>query len=385
MRTYVLVGGLLCAVIAIPVAYFMGRGELSSSPTTVVEPDEATEARQVPSTVYAEGRLLPAGGMLEIAMLPGEQLLELLVAPGDDVEPEQHLAKTSREPLAELQWRLAEASRDEALQQLNQQKAKAQAERVQAVAALERLKVEYSAFELDGDELTVTEKKLAQAKEQLARLKELMSRPETQSLVSQQEIETQALEVEGIQAELDQGKEVLEVSLAAAKSTLEQAEEAIRILDEQTLQSFDVRVELARQQWEMTIIKSPRKGVVLKTFLEPGELASTQPLLLMGDLTSMICVAEVFQSSMRFVEPGQKVTLSSPALDSPLQGVVSRIDRLVGESSLKNPNPLSPKDRKTADVYIVLDQGANEIARNFVNSQVTVEIAVTNSESSDAE
>ena len=374
MRSIVIAVILVIAIAAVPVAYWLGQGGWQGTPgADTASSQEGTSAAE-PIAVYAEGRLRPANGLLEIALIPGDQISEVLVNVGQSVERGDVLAKTTRQPLAQLQLDLAIAGRDEAKQQKQQRLIAANAELLEAQAKLQQLQLEASAIAENPMSPPVIERKLKQAREKLTRLKSLASQPGTGPIVSPQEIDEQELEVESLEDELKRRREALEVSLKSAQEAVKQAEKAKQLIEETSLASYDVQVELARQQLEQTLIKAPRDGVILKVLIEPGERASTQPLLVMANLDKMNCVAEVFQSSMRFVTRQQTVTISSPALPQELHGTVDRIDRLVGNAQLDNPNPLSPKDKKTADVYIELDAASVAIAQEFVNLQVTVEI-----------
>lgn len=374
MRSLLFAIILVVALAAIPVAYWVGKEGWPGSTNADSASGDDKSATSAPSSVYAEGRLRPADGLLEIALIPGDQIADVAVNVGDPVTKDQVLATTTRQPLAQLQLDLAVAARDEAKQQQAQRLIAADAELLEAKAKLKQLQLEASAIAENESMPPVVERKLAQARDKLARLKSFASQPGTGPVVSPQELEEQQLEVESLEDELKRRREAVKTSIESAKAAIAQAEKARELIEETSLVSFDVQVELARTQLEQTVIKAPRDGDVLKIFVEAGERASTQPLLVMASRDKMTCVAEVFQSSMRFVKRGQSVVITSPALPKELRGKVSRIDRLVGDAQLANPNPLSPKDKKTADVYIELDKKSIDVARELVNLQVTVEI-----------
>lgn len=365
-------------LLGLPAAYWAGaRNMLGMDATSGQSPADSGAVSSIPTTVYAEGKLLPQGGLIEVPLMPGDRLETLNVKSGDRVEAGDELAQTAKVELAKLQWELASASQSEAAQQLEQRLAAATAERIRAEAALRQLQVESSALLDDENGKGVLDRQLEQARLKLGQLERLASDRSTGPLVSTFEVAEQRLEVEKLETQLDQQKKSARVALDAAAETLEQAQKAERLLQTTSLTSFDKQVELAKKQWEETIVRAPRQGKVLKVLMEPGETASTSPLLLLADVSVMQCVAEVHQASVQFVQQGQAVRIESPALPRALNGKVIRSEQIVGKSSLENPNPLSPKDTSSVEVIIQLDQESQRLASSFVNLQVTVEITVS--------
>ena len=88
----------------------------------------------------------------------------------------------------------------------------------------------------------------------------------------------------------------------------------------------------------------------------------------------MVCVAEVYESNLRFIAQGQKVTINSPALPKQITGVVTSKGSVIGSPKLKNPSPLARVDRRTAEVQIKLDADCIDTAKQFISLQVNVKI-----------
>ena len=88
----------------------------------------------------------------------------------------------------------------------------------------------------------------------------------------------------------------------------------------------------------------------------------------------MIVEAEVYFANLPSVKTGQSVTISSPALEKDLTGKVVSKSNYIGSSLLQSANPLAMSNQETAKVTIAIDSEFGEIAKSFLNLQVTVEI-----------
>jgi HlyD family secretion protein len=114
------------------------------------------------------------------------------------------------------------------------------------------------------------------------------------------------------------------------------------------------------------------------------------PIMQLGDLSEMVCIAEVYEADIQELVVNQKVTLRSPAfsgafangpVDSKtpqrtggIEGRVTRIGNLIASPGLANRNPLAPADRSVVEVRIAItDQAAIAHAAKRVGLQVTVE------------
>jgi HlyD family secretion protein len=127
----------------------------------------------------------------------------------------------------------------------------------------------------------------------------------------------------------------------------------------------DARLDLAR-------VKAPITGDVLEIVTYAGEAIGNQPILKMGDTKTMVTIAEVYETDVRFVREGQKATITSRALPQPLTGHVEHIGTLIHKSDVLGIDPTAATDSRIIEVRIRLDQeGA---ARHYNRHQVQVAI-----------
>ncbi|MCA9214217.1 MAG: HlyD family efflux transporter periplasmic adaptor subunit, partial [Planctomycetales bacterium] len=204
-------------------------------------------------------------------------------------------------------------------------------------------------------------------------------------VVTQQQFEQQRLLVDKMKDDLRQARFDLESSLESAKLGIDAAKADLNMATvaaeniESTIPtgSLQKKSELAQQQFDMTQIVSPIDARVIRTFLREKELIGNSPVFQLAATDKMICVAEVYESNLRFVDEGQRVTINSPALPVQLSGTVSKKGSVIGSPTLKNPSPLARVDRRTAEVEITLDDDSIETAKQFISLQVNVKIDTT--------
>ncbi len=164
------------------------------------------------------------------------------------------------------------------------------------------------------------------------------------------------------------------------------SDEAIRRvrLDQQNLVVLQ-----AEQQYERTRIVAPTDGVILRTFIQPGETIGREPVFQMADLSQMVVIAEVYEAEVKHVKVDQKVKIESRALDLPkgkmLLGTVREIGSIIGTPAIRSMNPLAASDRHVLEVRIELDdktpirdkKTSADIAASMINLEVDVHFQIT--------
>jgi cobalt-zinc-cadmium efflux system membrane fusion protein len=94
-------------------------------------------------------------------------------------------------------------------------------------------------------------------------------------------------------------------------------------------------------------IRAPLAGIVVEKLITPGQLlqAGTTPCFTVADLSKMWVLANVFESDLAFVAPGDKAQITGAALPRPIAGVAVYVAALVDPSTratsvrLEVPNP----------------------------------------------
>ncbi len=358
----------------------MVRHQFWPASATEPEPKTTSQSPKLDCThsINALGYLMPREGILSVSATPGDRLAVMKVKEGDSVSQGQLLAELSSKDLRFLEWKARESQRMEAEEALAAQKATAEKRIAAAKQAQEKpalQKIEESA-QLAQIEFLETNLKLISRNTQ--RLNDVPER-----LVSPQKREQQELLVDKTKAELRAAKSTLDRMKAsrafaekAAKNELEVAQAGlVQVAAADQSRSLKLAEQLAKLQYDHTLIKAPAEGTILKTFVQPGESLATQPILQMADLKQMVCQAEVFETDIQCIRVGQNVRVTSPAFPSHegIEGTVRRISRLVAAPKLQSLDPYAAADRHVVEVEIEFDAEASRIAGKFVNLQVQVQ------------
>jgi HlyD family secretion protein len=290
----------------------------------------APKEMQAPAEVVAFARIQPAGEIIDIGAPGDDRVAEVLVKEGQDVAAQTPLFHLGRHAL----W-LAEVAR--------------------AAARLA------DARALQAAETSLGEARVSEAQVLLAKAEEL-------PLLDVRVLEDDVRRLEGLEGasaevELDRKRRAVTraqrdhvLGMAEAKSRLEAERgtllRAQRALNVPTLQAEKA---LADAQLELTIVRAPIAGRILKVFAKPGERAGPQPLLKMGESQRMEALAEIDRSLVRWVKQGQRASIESSALAKPLGGVVERVGWMVYRNDLFADDPTAPSNGRVVQVTIRLD------------------------------
>ena len=277
--------------------------------------------------VSALGRLEPEHGIVKVSAsstpeaILGAILVELYVNEGDDVETGQLLAVTDTAAVMEALTRESEASLDFAGKEVDTARSRATEACVRADVA--------------------------------AREAERRSRLHAQGVAGEEEAESARGEAEARKA-----------ACASATTAVRSAETAVAV----------ARARVARVQAETqrSYIKAPFDGRVLDIAVRPGELIGEQGLLELGRGQNMFAIAVGYVTDIRYVKPGQRATISSPALEQDLAGTVQAIRQKVEKQDEIGTDPAARKDARIVEVAILLDDST--AVTGLTNLQVDVVI-----------
>ena len=160
-----------------------------------------------------------------------------------------------------------------------------------------------------------------------------------------------------------------EAQLSTAKANLARAGAAHGV------ESLKQRLLTAEAELSRTVLRAPGDGEVLEICQRPGEVTGAGPVLKLGNTEEMYAVAEVYETDVRFVKPGQKATITSPAFEGQLEGTVDQVGRLVAKNDVLSVDPTANTDARVVEVRIRLTQG--ESVSGLTNLQVNVFINLT--------
>ncbi|CAK6698059.1 HlyD family efflux transporter periplasmic adaptor subunit [Synechococcus sp. CBW1107] len=187
--------------------------------------------------------------------------------------------------------------------------------------------------------------------------------------VSAEERDARQLTLDTVSASLQEARVLLERqrarSTAGSGGTDLDVEAAQRGLEQ--AQANLQQAEAARDD---NLIRSPIDGSVLRVFARAGESPGNAGILQIGQTRRMQVVAEVYESDLPRVKPGQPVRISSPALPRPLEGRVGLIGAIVLRQSVINTDPSANSDSRVVEVRAPLTPESNLRASGLTNLQV---------------
>jgi HlyD family secretion protein len=126
----------------------------------------------------------------------------------------------------------------------------------------------------------------------------------------------------------------------------------------------------ARAELDMSVVRSPIDGQVLEVHARQGERVGPDGIAELGQTDHMYAIAEVYETDVARVKLGQRATISSPALQRPVQGTVDRVGLKIGKKDVLSVDPAAKTDARVVEVEILLDK-PQEVA-GLTNLEVDV-------------
>ncbi|MET0261764.1 MAG: efflux RND transporter periplasmic adaptor subunit [Rariglobus sp.] len=283
-------------------------------------------------TVSALGRVLPQSGIVDLSGPVTDTVEQIKVAEGDWVQAGQPLARLS--------------SNAGAVDRLKQAEADLAATRVSTAKDIELVRARLAA--------ATVEAKFAQGRyERIAAAKD-------SEFVSPDQIEDRTI-----------GKQNAELKLTQVRLDVERA---VRDADK-AVRAAEAEVSAAKVAVAVSEVRSPIKARILKVRARAGAPAGGRTeLFKIGDTSGMIVVAEVYESEILKVKPGQKAVITSPALPDKMTGTVTAVSGIVFRNTIESMDPNTSTQGRVVEAVIRMD--ANEPLDRLVFLQVDVSITL---------
>lgn len=362
----------------------VNQAVLSPNPWATEANEMADQGPSRPSRreIKVQGRLEPKGGFIRLAGMPGDKVEAWHVRPGDSVEAGAKLATLASYSIrllelesAKLKLEEAKTVRDTKLQELELgiEVASGQLENARGL-----VEIAESQMLMAGQ----GEVQIVQLREQLASLRRLHEDPLTKAAIGKLELQAKEIEISGLETKSRQAILVAENGKKQAMLQVRQAEQALVAAEKaremaikaSSIAALEKQIELLELQLKESSLTSPINGVVLTINVEAGERFATLPAIEIADLSSMVCVAEVYEADVAEIQTGDSATLRSAGLVKDLTGKVSRIDRLVGVPQMRSPDPLARTDFRAVRVWIDIDTEYAAVAAERIRLQTDVTI-----------
>lgn len=382
-RTFPLKNGWIAGVAGGAIAL----GLLGIGVSRLIEPRQDLAQLEAAATpvqrveVAALGRLEPRGEVIRVGGPNTELLKRLTVKQGDTVQAGDILGylDSYEERLAERNFAASQLA--EAKQQLKTATQLGEAQIQEAQTRIQQVQDPGKA-EVEAQRASVRQlaAELTLANQDLARQRSLRQAGAISQQALDQQISTtrQAEErLKNAQAVLAQRESEQAANLRNAQAQAQSQQANLPVTQVQAaVQSSQENLNLAEARLERTIIRAPSSGRVLRIITRAGEAIGTNGILDLGDTSQMFVVAEVYETDVGLIRPGQPAVISSRngAFSEPLTGKVSSIGWQIFKNDVLDDDPAANADSRVVEVKIKLDNG--KAVEALTNLQVDVKIDV---------
>jgi len=147
------------------------------------------------------------------------------------------------------------------------------------------------------------------------------------------------------------------------------------LLDTWTLKVSVAKAKLSRARAELkrTRVVAPYAGLVLDVHARPGERIGSEGILELARVDQMYAIAEVYETDVARVKPGQRAWVRSPALLQSLGGEVEWVRPKVQKLDELGTDPAARKDARVVEVKVRLDDSAAAAALTHLQVEVEIE------------
>ncbi|MBE8966710.1 ABC exporter membrane fusion protein [Nostocales cyanobacterium LEGE 12452] len=246
-------------------------------------------------------------------------------------------------------------------------------------AQLSNAQTEFGRFQMLYKEGAVEASKFDSKRLELETAREQLN--EAKASLNQTE-ETLQQQINEARSTLKQTEETLQQQINEAKATLDQIAE-VRPTDVQAAQaeieSAEAAVEKAQADQELTYVRAPKIGQILKIYTFPGEIVGNEGIADMGQTDQMYVVAEVYETDVNQVRIGQQAKITSEAFSGELHGKVTQVGLQVKKQATFSTDPVADVDRRVVEVKIRLNPKDAKQVRSLTNLQVEVIMIVKKS------
>jgi HlyD family secretion protein len=301
--------------------------------------------------VTASGRLEPEGEVIRLSSPSSvevkQRISKLLVKEGERVRAGQIIATLDSAERRQAGLARAQEQVEVARSRLAQTKAGAKSGEISAQeATIGRLKAE-----------------LRNAEAEDKRNRQLYK----EGAISTSLADSKRLAVETLREQLNQSRATLS-SIAEVRPT------DVRLAAAQVKDALGA-VKEAQAELELTNVRTPKDGQILKIYSWPGEIIDQQGIADLGRTDQMFVVAEVYESDIGRIRVGQRANISSDALSEKFKGTVTQIAKQIRKKDILDADPVADVDSRVVEVKIRLDPAYSKQVTDLTNLKVEVNIA----------
>lgn len=145
-------------------------------------------------------------------------------------------------------------------------------------------------------------------------------------------------------------------------------------LAEARLASAEAALAKARADAELSRVRAPFAGTILRIIARPGDQVGSDGLMEIGDVGRMDIVADVFETDLPRVREGARAEIVVPGEAARIPATVREIGWTVRRSTIASNDPVAAVDSRTVEVRLTLSDEGAALLRRRSNMQVQVAI-----------
>ena len=371
-----LVPAIALAIAALGVSTWVVMSRSSSTPQTAST--SATSTKEQTRAISALGRLEPQGEVVKVASpstLGSSRIIKLMVKEGDLVKQGQVIAildsyDRSVATLRQVQGQAQESDRNLAKVRAGAKNGEIVAQQGNVLAAASNIKS------------TEANTARIQAELEIAiRDYDRFMQVYKEGAISQTVLDTYRLRVETLKGQFVQAQQQTQQAkfqLSQSEGTLSSVSE-VRPTDvqfaEAQLQTAILNIEKAQVDLDLSQVRAPINGQVIKINTKVGEVVSqTNGVIDLGNTSQMYVVAEIYETDIGKIKVGQTATIVSEAFQGEIAGKVDSLGLRIAKNDVLGTDPAAKTDVRIIEVKIKLDDSKK--VSGLTNLQVRVKVEI---------
>ena len=371
-----LVPAIALAIAALGVSTWVVMSRSSSTPQTAST--SATSTKEQTRAISALGRLEPQGEVVKVASpstLGSSRIIKLMVREGDLVKQGQVIAildsyDRSVATLRQVQGQAQESDRNLAKVRAGAKNGEIVAQQGNVLAAASNIKSTEANTARIQAELEI-------AIRDYNRFMQVYK----EGAISQTVLDTYRLRVETLKGQFVQAQQQTQQAkfqLSQSEGILSSVSE-VRPTDvqfaEAQLQTAILNIEKAQVDLDLSQVRAPINGQVIKINTKVGEVVSqTNGVIDLGNTSQMYVVAEIYETDIGKIKVGQTATIVSEAFQGEIAGKVDSLGLRIAKNDVLGTDPAAKTDVRIIEVKIKLDDSKK--VSGLTNLQVRVKVEI---------
>ena len=144
------------------------------------------------------------------------------------------------------------------------------------------------------------------------------------------------------------------------------------ILANTQLEAAQKAVKTAQANLDLSYVRSPQKGQIIKIHTWPGELISNKGIVAIGNTQQMYVTTEIYETDINKVKLGQIATIKADGIVEELTGIVDEIGLEISSKNVLGTDPVADADARVVEVKIKLNPQDSIKVSRLTNLQVNV-------------